>query len=185
MSTKQCQACREMIDAQATICPKCRSKQKGKSSLGVLLGAGVAVLLGLMWLGGDPEDAPSSKSSTQFENGFQSTAADFAKEQAEKNAVTAPELAALLADNEVAMLQKYQGRPLIVTGIVIAVNSVKAGRTMIQMSGGPGRLAVVARMEAEYSGYVAGLRRGDSAKVLCADIGTGVGTVMVSTCEPA
>jgi hypothetical protein len=80
MPTKKCDACRELIDSEATICPKCRSKQKGRSSLGVIFGGGAALLLFLLWLGGSG-DTPTRDPATEFENGYQSTGAEFSAEK--------------------------------------------------------------------------------------------------------
>lgn len=69
---KKCQACREMIDYDASVCPKCRSKQhsSGLSNL-VKIGLGIAVLA---FIGSAIDGGEEDQSASQFENGFPSTA---------------------------------------------------------------------------------------------------------------
>lgn len=83
-ATKQCHACREMIDAKATICSKCRSKQNSSWSGGIVVLVGMVLLL-LYQLGSNAETPATQGPVTSFENGYPSTASEFANEQAAKS----------------------------------------------------------------------------------------------------
>jgi Host cell surface-exposed lipoprotein len=74
---KPCRACREQIDYEATICPKCRTKQ----SKGLGLMGGLAIgFLGIIALGSLGQGEPETQ-EFKFENGYTSTAAEFSTEK--------------------------------------------------------------------------------------------------------
>jgi hypothetical protein len=53
---KTCRACRTAIDARATICPNCRSKQGSGAGLAVLVGLGLIVTVGYLSTPSRPAD---------------------------------------------------------------------------------------------------------------------------------
>lgn len=99
--------------------------------------------------------------------------------------VTVEELVATFDENELAALEQFSGKDLLVSASVQSINVGYDDRPFVNLAWEDTLLPVQASFDESATSFLANLRPGDAIQIRCGSVSEVLGTPMLRECRPA